>query len=343
MKALIYKEPYKFEIQEIKEPQVIPGHIKIRIHSVGTCGSDVHGFAGKTGRRYSGMVMGHEISGEVKDIGEGVQKFSIGEHVVVQPIIYCGECIVCREGKTSICLNKKMVGINMDTTGGLSEYIVIPEKNVFSIAPEVSPQTATLVEPFAVGAGAIANSGIKEGDSVAIIGAGMIGLTILLMALERQPAKVFVIDMNKRKLEIAQKMGAVPIDFTEKDPVAEIQRLTDGHGADVGIEAVGFKESVKTSVYIVRPGGTIVWVGNSEPDVIVNMQEVVVKAKKIQGVYCYDVDNFQQAISFIEKKHQEISFFIEEQVGLSDAESLFTEIAKGEKDYFRAAVNIRNL
>jgi len=341
MKALIYKDPYHFKMDEIEEPVIVPGAVKIKIHSVGACGSDVHGFAGKTGRRYSGMVMGHEISGEVTDIGEGVTGFSIGQHVVVQPIIYCGECIVCREGKTSICLNKKMVGINMDTVGGLSEYIIIPAKNVFPIAPVVPYETAILVEPFAVGAGAIANSGIREGDSIAIVGAGMIGLTILLMALERKPSQIFIIDMNERKLETAEKMGAIPINFTKTDPIEEIHRLTQGIGVDVGIEAVGLPASVKTAVSVVRPGGTVVWIGNSAPEVVVNMQDVVVKAKKIQGVYCYNDGNFQQAISFVENNCEKIAFFVEETVDLENAETLFTDIAKGKKDYFRAVVNIK--
>lgn len=340
MKALIYKKPFEFLLDEIPYPHLTADSVIVRVHAVGVCGSDIHGFAGRTGRRTPGMVMGHEICGEIVEIGKRVSNLSIGQHVVIQPIIYCGKCKVCKEGKTSICLNKQMVGINMGLVGGLSEYINIPAKNVFPIDTLVPFSVGTLVEPFAVGAGAVGNAQISEGDTISIIGAGMIGMSILLMSLEKRPAKIFVIDQNKRKLKIAEQYGAIPINFNEINPVTSILKATNNIGVDVAIEAVGVANSVNSSIHITRPGGRIVWVGNSEPEVVVNMQEIVVKAKEIIGVYCYTDKDFLHSIHYIEQNLDKISGFVEEVVDMNHAQYLYTALARMEKEYFRAVIEI---
>ncbi|TFG57816.1 MAG: galactitol-1-phosphate 5-dehydrogenase, partial [Spirochaetales bacterium] len=203
MKALVYKEPFKMELEEIPAPQVQKGEVLVRVRSVGACGSDIHGFSGKTGRRYPGMVMGHEISGSIAESGPEGAGLVSGKKVVIQPIIYCGECEMCALEKTSVCLNKKMIGVNMGTTGGLSEMISVPIRNIFSIDEKVPYPVAALVEPFAVGEGAAFYGDLRGGETVCIVGSGTIGLTILLMVLQRKPEKVFIIDQSRQKLDLA--------------------------------------------------------------------------------------------------------------------------------------------
>jgi threonine dehydrogenase-like Zn-dependent dehydrogenase len=244
MKALIYKNPYLMEIEEIEKPLLDDGEVLVRVEAVGACGSDVHGFAGKTGRRYPGMVMGHEISGVVEDISNNVPKSLLGESVVIQPIISCGSCKLCKLGLTSVCLNKKMVGVNMGVNGGLSEYLKVPYQNALKINKNVSPQVAAMVEPFAVGEGAVSLLDDSLTDkNVCIVGAGTIGLTTLFMTLKRKPKKVFIVDQNVRKLEIAESFGAIPINFLTENPKEVIFNQTDGLGVDVVFEAVGVSSS----------------------------------------------------------------------------------------------------
>ena len=340
MKAQIYEGPYQFSLKDIPKPQAGAGQVLVRVRAVGACGSDVHGFAGKTGRRYPGMVMGHEIAGEVAELGTGVSGLKTGQHVVVQPIIFCGKCEMCKAGKTSVCLNKKMVGVNMDTTGGLTEYIAIPADRAMPIAEKVPFALGALVEPLAVGAGAVSCSSIKEGDIVAIVGSGMIGLAILVMALKRKPSKVFIVDQAPKKLDLAEKLGATAVNLKKTDPVKFILDATAGRGVDVAIEAVGITPTVQTAQAVTKTGGEIVWVGNSQRMIEVDMQDLVVKAKRITGIYCYTDKDFRQAITYVEENSKQAEVFAEEIVDFSETQKLFTALGKGEKELLRGVVTL---
>ena len=340
MKALIYNGPYSMTLKDIPEPEMKDGEVLIRIKAVGACGSDVHGFSGKTGRRYPGMVMGHEIAGHIEKVSSGVTGLTTGQGVVIQPIIYCGVCDMCKVNMTSVCLNKKMVGVNMDTVGGLSELISVPAKNVFPIDDSVPYPVAAMVEPFAVGEGAAYNADLKEGESVAIVGSGTIGLTVMLMAQQRKPGSIYIIDQNKRKLALAEKFGAVPINFTKTDPVKAVLEATGGKGVDCSFEAVGITQSVQTAMAVTKTGGRAVWVGNSQKIIEVDMQDVVVMVKRIIGTYSYNDENFGAAVKYIENNKNIAEIFAEEEVPMEKAEELYTQIAKGEKELLRGVVNI---
>ena len=340
MKALIYKGPFEFSGEDIPVPEARAGEVLIRVGSVGICGSDVHGFAGKTGRREPGMVMGHEISGTVAALGPGVDTLGLGQRVVVQPIMYCGTCGPCRRGMTSVCLNKKMVGVNMGKTGGLAEYLVVRASSAFPISDTIPFSTAALVEPFAVGSGAVSRSGVKEGDTVAIVGGGMIGLAVLAMVLQRRPARVFVIDQFPKKLDMAKRLGAIPVNFSEEDPLTAILQATGDLGVDTSFEAVGISQTARLANSLAKTGGEIVWIGNSQRMIEIDMQEIVVRAKTIKGIYCYTDDDYRFAIRFVEGHAGLAGAFAEERIGLDGAQKLYTQLAKGEKDLFRGVVDI---
>jgi len=338
MKALIYKGPYEFTLSDLPVPMPKADEVLIRVGAVGVCGSDIHGFAGKTGRREPGMVMGHEISGTVAALGVGVHTHHVGQHIVVQPIMYCGNCEPCRKSMTSVCLNKRMVGVNMGIVGGLAEYLSVRASSVFPISEKVPLSTAALVEPFAVGAGAVARSSVKGGDTVAIVGAGMIGLAVLVMVQQRKAARVFIVDQFTKKLEMAARLGAVPVNFREKDPLQTIREQTGGFGVDTSFEAVGITQTTKLTNSLAKAAGEIVWIGNSQKVIEVDMQEIVVLAKTIRGIYCYSDDDFRSAIRFVEANPDLTASFAEEKTDFNGAQELYTQLAKGEKDLFRGVV-----
>ena len=340
MKALIYKGPFEFSLEDLPTPEAGEGEVLIRVGSVGICGSDIHGFAGKTGRREPGMVMGHEISGTIAALGPGVLSPRVGQRVVVQPIMYCGACGPCKKGMTSVCLNKRMVGVNMGRSGGLAEYLVVRAASAFPISDRVPMETAALVEPFAVGAGAVARSSVKEGDSVAIVGAGMIGLATLAMVMRRKPSKVFIVDQFPKKLEMAKVLGAIPVDFRAQDPASVVLDATGGLGVDVAFEAVGVSQTAKLANALAMTGGEIVWIGNSQRMIEIDMQEIVVRAKTIKGIYCYTDDDYRTAIRFVEERTELAKAFVGENTDFAGAQALYTQLAKGEKDLFRGVVNI---
>ena len=340
MKILKYDGPYAMHMEEALKPEISKGEVLVKIQATAICGSDVHGYSGKTGRRYKGMVMGHEIAGQIEQLDPDIKELRIGQKIAVQPIIYCNACETCRRGLTSVCLNKKMIGINTDEIGGFSEYIVVPERNIFSFKTDVLPVTGALAEPIAVGAGAARTASIKPGENVAIIGAGMIGLSILLMLKEQNVETIFIIDQNKRRLDRAAELGAVKIDFTQENPVDIINEKTQGIGADVVIEAVGLSSSVKTAQDVCKTGGRIIWVGNSQQMIEVNMQDIVVNVKSIQGIYCYNDDDFRSAVDFIDNHQETVSSFVEAETDLTGAAKLFEQLARNQRDCFRAVVQI---
>ena len=337
-RALIFQGPYAMSLGEIEMPAVGPDDVLIRVRAVGICGSDIHGFSGKTGRRAPGMVMGHEIAGEVGEVGAAVRGTAVGQRVAVQPILFCGHCRLCREGRTSLCLNKRMLGVNMGTVGGLSDYVAVPATNVFAFAATVPFAVGSLAEPLAVGESAAAAAGIRAGETVAIVGAGMICLAILLAVKERQPARIFVVDSIDRRLALAAGLGAVPVNFRDTAAVARIRQKTGGHGADATIEAVGASASVATAQQVARDGGRIVLIGNSAKMVEVDMQDIVVRGKSIQGVYCYTNDDFARAVRYLEANEARVAGFVEKEVPPHEAPATFTKLARGELELLRAVV-----
>ena len=339
MKAWIYRGPYSMEMVDLPKPIVAFGEVLVRVEANCACGSDVHGFAGKTGRRKAGMVMGHELAGIVEEVYSPSASSLVGKRVVVQPIISCGTCELCQAGLTSVCLAKRMIGVNMGTVGGLGEYVCVPQANVFPIGQGIAPAAAALTEPFAVGEGAAsAADALIPGAQVCIVGSGTIGLTTLLMVLNRKPSRVFMVDQNQRKLDIAKGFGATALNYLQEDPVQRIFAETSGLGVDVVFEAVGISASVKTAMSVLRTGGTAVWIGNSERTIELDMQDVVVGMKRIVGTYAYNNVHFRTAVEYVSTHSAIASLFAEESVPFSEAQSLFNQLAKGEKDLLRGVI-----
>ena len=338
MKALVYYGPYDLRLEEI--PQPVPGaaEVLIKVASVGICGSDFHGYAGKTGRRNPPMVMGHEFCGTIVETGSDVANLKIGQKVVVQPIIYCCQCEYCKKDQTSICPKKTFIGVDMGMIGGFSEYVAVPASNAFVVDNNISDNIGCLVEPFAVGASVVRKINPRQGQTIAIVGLGVIGLTILFQLRAGLPRKIFAVDKNVKKLELAKKLGAETINFLQIDPIQTILDRTGGVGVDVAIEAVGLSASVATAAKASRNGGEVICVGNAHRIIELDIQDIVVNAKSIYGVYCYSDRDFQKAIDFITANQQKVAIFAEEVVEPENARQLFDDLAKGQKELLRGLV-----
>ena len=340
MKALVFHGAHELRLEELPMPLPAADEALVKVKAVGICGSDIHGYAGKTGRRAPGMVMGHEFCGVVEKAAWNSSRFKAGQPVVIQPILFCGKCPICRKGLTSICPNKRFIGVDMGTVGGLAEYIAVPERNLFPLPIDLPFELGAITEAFAVGSGAARNSEIKAGDTVAIVGCGVIGLTILLMTKAYFPAKIFIIDNNPERLKIAADLGAEPVNFSKEKPEDVISSATGGLGTDISIEAVGCSPSVATAIKVVRNGGRIVWVGNSQKIIDVDMQDIVVHGKHIVGMYCYNDDDFGMAMEFISCNPEIAARFAEEKVSMADAPEMFRQLASGSKQPLRTVVII---
>ena len=327
MKALVFRGPGEMPLEERHDPVAGPGQVVVAVRASGICGSDVHGFAGATGRRRIGIVMGHEASGEVIELGPDVTSAAVGDRVVLRSILACGRCERCRHGQLNICESRLGLGMHID--GAYAERVVVPEGLLVPLPDTLSYEDGALVEPLAVAMHAVNITPFDLMDFVAIVGAGAIGLLTLLGARQRGAGSIVVTDRDPHRLEVARMLGAdQAIDVGVTDPIAAIAAATNGRGADAVFEAVGIAATVAQSVAAARPGGHVTWIGNSAPDVELPMQQVVTRELTIRGAYGF-VDEFEDAADALAAGWIDARRLIEVVAPLEDGPELFRQLAAG--------------
>jgi L-iditol 2-dehydrogenase len=336
VRALVYQGPMQLELVELPDPVPEEGEAVVAVQAVGLCGSDVHGLTGKTGRRKPSTVMGHEASGIVAALGVGVSGFEVGDRVVISSIEHCGACTNCKQGRTNICLNRRVLGV--DLPGAFAELVKVPWSMLRRLPDRVSYEDGALVEPLAVAMYAVNRTPSKLMDTVAIVGAGTIGLLAMLCAKLAGAGMVAITDKKAHRLEKARELGAdLVINVDEQDPLEAIQEISNGEGADVVIEAVGYTTTVQQAISLVRTGGHVTWVGNSTPVVELNMQDVVTREVTICGSYAF-VDEFDRAIAAIESSQVRVDTLVEARVSLEEAPELAVDLANGTRDLVKAII-----
>jgi L-iditol 2-dehydrogenase len=212
MQALVFSALNTMELRQIAPATIRePDECLVRIRAVGVCGSDLHGFTGKTGRRTIGMVMGHEAAGVVEKVGGGVKKLKPGDRVAIQPVRFCGQCAMCYVGKSSLCLNRQVLGVHAQAGGAYAEYVAWPERCLVPIPEHLSFEDAAFAEPLAVCVHALRLAGIQTFDNVALVGSGPIGLLTLAILKTMGLRKVFVSDVSDARLEVAKAIGGADL------------------------------------------------------------------------------------------------------------------------------------
>ena len=329
MKGLVYNGPEDLSLTQIKDLAPARDEVLIKVRAAAICGSDVHGYLGISGRRTPPMIMGHEFSGEISKLGEGVTRFAVGDRVTVQPLIFCGRCEYCERGLTNLCQSKKMYGV-MDVNGAMAEYICVLERLVYRLPDSINYLHGAMLEPFAVAYTAVKKAPGIEGQNVLVVGTGTIGLLVFQIVKTLAPAKTFVSDVNEFRLDLAKQIGA---DFAlnpGKDDLKEIiGRQTNGKGVDIAFEVVGISTTVRQAMSALRTGATCIWVGNSEKMITMNMQEVVTRQLNISGTYAYTHEGFGEAISLLAEQKPDLDPMISKVVPLDQGPEMFKQLAKG--------------
>jgi L-iditol 2-dehydrogenase len=299
MKALVYYGPEDIRLSEIANPKPAPGEALIQVKACGVCGSDVHGYLGITGRRIPPMVMGHEFSGQVAEVGAGVAGIEAGDRVAPYPVIFCGDCAPCRRGDVHLCLNKKALGV-LSCNGAMAEYVSVPSKLLFKLDDSVSYELGSMMEPLAVSYRGVNRAGDVAGKNVLVVGSGTIGLLATAILRTRHPERIFVSDTNDARLDVAKRMGADVVINPRRDNLADIiRRATNGAGADVALEAVGATPTVEQAMAGLRMGGTAVWIGNSAKMIELDMQQIVTRELRVVGSFLYSFQEFQEVAEML--------------------------------------------
>jgi L-iditol 2-dehydrogenase len=329
MKALVFEGPWKMPLRDRPDPIPSAGEVVVTVRAAGICGSDVHGYIGSTGRRTPGVVMGHEASGVVALVGAGVSSVRVGDRVVLRSLLSCGRCESCLAGLPNVCLRRRGLGMHLD--GAYAERVLVPEALVAALPAEVSFDQGAMVEPLAVAMHAVNITPIELMGRVAIVGAGTIGLLTLLAARLRGAGRIVITDRSAHRLEMARALGAdVVVDVEAGDPVAAVIAALEGRGADAVFEAVGSSPTVQQSVSMVRPGGQVTWIGNSEPRVELGMQDLVTKELTLRGSYAYGTDReFDRAIEALAAGRINVQPLIEKIAPLEEGSDLFRQMAEG--------------
>ncbi len=330
MRALIYEGPWQMPLQDMPMPEPAANEVVVNVRATGVCGSDVHGFTGSTGRRKLGVVMGHEFSGVIHSLGQQVSGFAIGERVVVQPLHRCGHCAMCRAGRSNICQNRTLIG--MDTHGGYADAVRVPQDQLYRLPDDLSFEQGAWTEPLSVALHAVSITPINLLDTVVVVGAGPIGLLTLQAARLKGAGTIIVTDRSAHRLELARQLGAdIVVNVADQDPISITQQATDGMGAHVTFEAVGITPTVQQALEVTRIGGNVTWIGNSQREVTLNMQQVVTREITIRGTYGFDQE-FTQAIELLRTKRIDVAPLTEQVAPLEAGPQIFHDLAKGTLD-----------
>ena len=341
MKALMYLGPRNMPMQDIPEPAVQDGEVKIKVTYCGICGSDIHGYSGSTGRKIPPMIMGHEFCGTVAELGAGVTGFTIGQRVVVLPVESCGTCPQCRAGLTNICQNRRGLGV-MDVNGAFTEYICFSAKYVYPLPDSLSDVEATLLEPLAVAFHAVRSAQPVEGKNVMLVGAGTIGQLILKCLALYGCKTVIASDVVDTHLQKALENGAdVVVNPMDREKMDQTLREHDLLGnIDVTIEAVGATPTVQQSIDYVANHGRVVWVGNAAKMVEINMQSVVTREVFLRGSYAYDAADFEQCLKLMAERKLDVTNIISGVVNLDEVSGVMDQVLDKKIDVFKVVAKI---
>lgn len=340
MRALVYRGPKDMRVEQRPLPQPAPGQVRIQTAFVGICGSDVHGWLGITGRRTPPMVMGHEFSGIISALGEGVTGWQVGEEVTVHPMISCGHCSYCKQGLTNLCDDRKLMG-TMTYDGAFMDEFCVPAENLCRLPQNVSLEVGSLIEPFAVAYRGIQHAGGVEGKTVLICGAGTIGLMALKVCKLLGAGKIIVVDLSDDRLALAKQHGA-DMTINGKDDINAVLTQAGLRDAiDVAVEAVGVTPTAQQTVEFVKTRGAIVWIGNNAPTVTVNMQSIVTRELKIFGSYIYTDEDFRQCVRLLGETPQDFTGIISDVIPVDQAQEAFEELSHGATAKIKVLVDMR--
>ena len=324
--ALVLERQHELRLRDIDLPlEVGPRDVKVRIHTVGVCGSDVHYYThGRIGPFVveAPMVLGHEAAGTVVEVGAEVGHLQVGDRVCMEPGIPDPNSRASRLGMYNVD-PAVTFWATPPVHGVLTPHVVHPAAYTFKLPDHVSFAEGAMVEPFAVGMQAALKAGIKPGDTAVVIGAGPIGTMVAIAALAGGCARAIVADLAQPKLDIAAGyQGVIPINVREQDLAQEVKRLTEGWGADVVFECSGSPKAWQGIADLPRPGGTIVVVGLPVEPVDFDIAGLSVKELTITSVFRY-AHQYERAIALMASGRVDLKPLISETFAFGDAVEAF--------------------
>jgi len=333
MKAGILYADRDIRLGELPDPQISPDDVLLAATHAGICGTDLHIYRGEFHSRVKyPAVPGHEFGGIIQEVGRNVAGFKPGDRVVADPIISCHACPACLTGHINACRTLKLLGIEWN--GGFGQYVRAPASQLYRLPDEVPLAHAPMVEMYALGHHILQRGHVQLGESVVILGAGKLGLSILDVLCHSAGANLTIItDLQPFRLATARKLGADHvISIADEDPVARVLELTDGVGADCVIEAVGHyhefpgqEAPLAQAVKMIRNGGRVVTAGLGEQLSAVHFKTLVLKEAEIIATRVTRGE-FPRAIRLMARGVLHPELLITDQMPLRDIGAAFAKV-----------------
>lgn len=292
MSALVYEGPRQMNIREMPVPSLQSDEVLIRVAYSGICGSELSGYEGKNSLRNPPLIMGHEFSGYIEQIGSAVDRPELTQDMAVtaNPLISCNRCSYCLSGRQQLCPKRKLLSASLP--GSNAEYVAIRADAVFPIPAGMTLNTAALAEPTACAIHAAALIAPSPAERGLVVGAGPIGLMAIQALINRGLHQVNCIDLNTDRLAMAEKLGAIPATFESlaSQPV------------DLVVEAVGFSATRQSCARVVRSGGRIIWIGIHEADTSLPLNDFIRREITTYGSFAYTPLDFANALEALAQK-----------------------------------------
>jgi len=341
MNALLLTEYKKLELVDMPVPEIGPDDVLVRVRACGICGSDVHGYDGSTGRRRPPLIMGHEAAGEVSAFGANVKDLKAGDRVTFDSTVYCGKCFFCTRGEVNLCDDRQVVGVapvEYRRHGAFAEFVSVPRRIIYRLPDSFPFEHAALIEAVSIGVHAVSITPVKLGYTAVMVGVGMIGSVTLQAAKAAGCTRIIAVDVDDIKLERARAIGATDtLNSKNADVKKAVLEMTDGHGADVGFESVGYSSSVATAIHAVRKGGTVTLIGNLSPDIELPLQYVVTRQIRLQGS-CASCGEYPQCIDLMAKGIIKVAPLISAVAPLADGPSWFDRLYNHEPNLVKVVL-----
>lgn len=332
--------PGEVVLEEVEIPKPKPGEVLIRVNFCGICGSDIHAYHGVHPFIKPPIVLGHEFSGTIEELGEGVKGLEIGQRVVVEPLLTCGKCLNCRLGHYNRCKVMKVIGAQ--TNGAFSEYLTVPAHRVIGIPNEISFKHGALVEPLAVAVHAVKRAGTIGGLNVVVLGAGTIGLLTACVAKRYGANQVLITDLSDYKLKIAKSLG---VDYTvnvrREDPVKIVKDVLDPDGVDVVFECVGSNPvTIAQAIDMVHRGATIIVVGVFRGEIPVKVGLIQDREIELKGTAVYIFKDFLDAIELLRRREIVVDQLISKVFPLKEIKSAFNYIEENRDTVIKVLIRV---
>jgi len=264
MRAAVFREPGSCVVVERETVGPSETQVLVRVESCGICGTDSHIYRGEFGAHYP-VIAGHEFAGVVEEVGAKVRFVRTGDHVTIDPNMFCGSCRPCRRGLTHLCTNLSAIGVTQD--GGFATHCLLPGSQCHKVPADLDVEVAAMTEPVACCIHGVDRAGVTSGDVVVIIGGGTIGLILLQLVLLQGAATTIVSELQPDKRQHAQKLGATLVVDPQTEDLEQFARdVTEGAGPDVVIECVGGSKTAQQAIDLAGVSGRVLLFGVAAKD-----------------------------------------------------------------------------